>query len=72
MIVRMVNVILGARSITPFSFSFFLSVFELKEDPLVLQHSLTSQATDLTLNLQHRKQLIFSSITKEKDFSQCV
>ncbi|KAF8081742.1 hypothetical protein N665_0869s0022 [Sinapis alba] len=59
MIERMENVILGAlkwrmRSVTPFSFfSFFLSLFELKEDPLVLKHSLKSQATDLTLNLQH-------------------
>ncbi|KAL0712098.1 hypothetical protein Bca4012_019076 [Brassica carinata] len=28
-------------------------LFELKEDPLVLKHSLRSQATDLTFNLQH-------------------
>ncbi|KAH0890576.1 hypothetical protein HID58_053005 [Brassica napus] len=52
---RMENVILGAlkwlmRSVTPFSFfSFFLScLFDLKEDPLLLKHSLKSQATDLT------------------------
>ncbi|KAG7553116.1 Cyclin N-terminal [Arabidopsis thaliana x Arabidopsis arenosa] len=59
MIERMENVILGAlkwrmRSITPFSFfAFFISLFELKEDPLVLKHSLKSQAIDLTFNLQH-------------------
>ncbi|KAF8087402.1 hypothetical protein N665_0587s0009 [Sinapis alba] len=59
MIERMENVILGAlkwrmRSVTPFSFfSFFLSLLELKDNPLVLKHSLKSQATDLTLNLQH-------------------
>ncbi|KFK30921.1 hypothetical protein AALP_AA6G043400 [Arabis alpina] len=60
MIERMENVILGAlkwrmRSITPFSFfDFFLSLFDLKEDHLVvLKHSLKSQATDLTFNLQH-------------------
>lgn len=58
---RMENVILGAlkwrmRSVTPLSFfSFFLSLFELKEeeDPSLLKHSLKSQATDLTFNLQH-------------------
>lgn len=56
---RMENVILGAlkwrmRSVTPLSFlSFFLSLFELKEeDPSLLKHSLKSQATDLTFNLQ--------------------
>ncbi|VVB07097.1 unnamed protein product [Arabis nemorensis] len=60
MIERMENVILGAlkwrmRSVTPFSFfAFFISLFDLKEDPLVvLKHSLTSQATDLTFTLQH-------------------
>ncbi|CAH8273315.1 unnamed protein product [Arabidopsis lyrata] len=59
MIERMENVILGAlkwrmRSVTPFSFlAFFISLFELKEDPLVLKHSLKSQAIDLTFNLQH-------------------
>ena len=52
---RMENVILGALkwlmpSVTPFSFfSFFLGcLFDLKEDPLLLKHSLKSQATDLT------------------------
>uniref|UniRef100_A0A1J3FE96 Putative cyclin-D6-1 n=1 Tax=Noccaea caerulescens TaxID=107243 RepID=A0A1J3FE96_NOCCA len=57
---RMENVILGAlkwrmRSVTPLSFfSFFLSLFEFKEeDPSLLKHSLKSQATDLTFNLQH-------------------
>ncbi|CAF2125477.1 unnamed protein product [Brassica napus] len=57
---RMENVILGAlkwlmRSVTPVSFfSFYLScLFNLKEDPLVLKHSLKSQATDLTFNLQY-------------------
>ncbi|KAL1188379.1 putative cyclin-D6-1 [Cardamine amara subsp. amara] len=59
MIERMENVILGAlkwrmRSVTPFSFfSFFISLFELKEDSLLLKHSLKSQAIDLTFNLQH-------------------
>ncbi|CAA7047045.1 unnamed protein product [Microthlaspi erraticum] len=57
---RMENVVLGAlkwrmRSVTPFSFfSFFISLFDLKEeDPSLLKHSLRSQATDLTFNLQH-------------------
>ncbi|CAH2071808.1 unnamed protein product [Thlaspi arvense] len=59
MIERMENLILGAlkwrmRSVTPFSFfAFFISLFELKEDSLELKHSLKSQATDLTFNLQH-------------------
>ncbi|EOA21226.1 hypothetical protein CARUB_v10001575mg [Capsella rubella] len=59
MIERMENVILGAlkwrmRSVTPFSFfSFFISLFELKEDSFALKHSLKSQAIDLTFHLQH-------------------
>lgn len=63
MIERMENVILGAlkwrmRSVTPFSFfAFLLSLFDLKEDCLVLKHSLKSQATDLTFNLQHGKKI---------------
>lgn len=72
MIERMENLILGAlkwrmRSVTPFSFfSFFITFFELKEDPLILKHSLKSRATELTFNLQHGKEkenLKFSSIT---------